>query len=72
MIGALTLAGDLVDRLGETLDVGGGDTGNGDTAVLGGVDRVLLGQGIHLLRLQTSVGEHTDLSRKVRDTEFKL
>jgi len=35
------LAGDLVDGLGESLDVAGGDTSNGDTAVLGSVDGVL-------------------------------
>lgn len=35
------LAGDLEDGLGESLDVAGGDTSDGDTAVLGGVDGVL-------------------------------
>lgn len=35
------LTGDLEDGLGESLHVAGGDTGNGDTTVLGGVDGVL-------------------------------
>lgn len=72
------LTGDLVDGLGKTLDVAAGDTGHGDTAVLGGVDGVLdelvsardirnkpaylLGQSVHLLGLETSVGEHANLS----------
>lgn len=37
----LNLTGNLEDGLGESLDVGGGDTSDGDTAVLGGVDGVL-------------------------------
>ena len=37
-----SLALDLVDGLGETTNVLAGDAGNGDTAVLGGVDRVLM------------------------------
>ena len=32
---------DLVDGLGKTLDIGGCDTGNGDSAILGGVNGVL-------------------------------
>lgn len=50
-----------MDRLGQSLDVAGGDAGDRDTAVLGGVDRVLLGQLVHLLSGQASVCEHTDL-----------
>lgn len=75
----LNLTGNLEDGLGESLDVGGGDTSDGDTAVLGGVDGVLekllgtrlekvceyktylLGEGVHLLGLEASVGEHADL-----------
>lgn len=37
----LNLTGNLEDGLGESLDVGGGNTSDGDTAVLGGVDGVL-------------------------------
>jgi hypothetical protein len=59
------LTGDLVDGLGKTLDVGRSDTSNGNSAVLGGVDAVLLGQGVHLFRLETSVGEHADLAGDV-------
>lgn len=55
------LTSNLEDGLGKTLDVAGGDTSDGDTAVLGGVDGVLLGKGIHLLGLEASEGEHTDL-----------
>lgn len=55
------LTGNLEDGLGKTLDVAGGDTSDGNTAVLGSVDGVLLGEGIHLLGLETSEGEHTDL-----------
>lgn len=36
-----SLALDLVDGLGETTNVLAGDTGNGDTTVLSGVDGVL-------------------------------
>ena len=35
------LTGDLEDGLGQALDVAGGDTSDGDTAILGGVDGVL-------------------------------
>jgi hypothetical protein len=35
------LTGNLEDGLGQALDVAGGDTSDGDTAVLGGVDGVL-------------------------------
>lgn len=37
----MNLTSNLEDRLGESLDVSGGDTSDGDTAVLGSVDRVL-------------------------------
>lgn len=60
-----TLTGDLVDGLGKTLDVGGSDTGDGNSAVLGSVNTVLLGQGVHLFRLKTGVGEHADLASDV-------
>lgn len=59
------LALDLEDGLGQTADVVTGDTSNGDTAVLGGVDGVLLGQLIHLLGVQASVGEHANLAGDV-------
>jgi len=55
------LTGNLEDRLGKTLDVARGNTSDGDTAVLGSVDGVLLGEDIHLLGLEASEGEHTDL-----------
>lgn len=35
------LTSNLVDGLSESLDVARGDTGDGDTAVLGGIDGVL-------------------------------
>lgn len=37
----LNLTGNLEDGLGESLNVGGGDTSDGDTAILGSVDGVL-------------------------------
>lgn len=58
------LAGDLVDGLGQSLDVAGGDARHGDTAVLGGVDRMFLGQLVHLLGSQARVCEHTNLEQK--------
>ena len=62
---ASRLTGDLEDGLGQTLDIAGSDTSDGDTTVLGGVDGVLLGQSIHLLGLQTSEGKHTNLAGDV-------
>lgn len=62
---ASALTGDLVDGLGKTLNVGRGDTSNRDSAVLGSVDAVLLGQCVHLLGLETGVGEHADLAGDV-------
>lgn len=60
----MNLAGDLVDGLSQSLDICSGDTRDGDTAVLGGVDRVLLGQFVHLLGCQAGVCEHTDLEKE--------
>lgn len=56
---------DLENSFGQTADIVAGDTGNGDTAVLGGVDGVLLGQLVHLLGVQASVGEHANLAGDV-------
>lgn len=55
------LTGDLVDGFGQSLDVAGRDTCDGDTTILGGVDGMLLGQLFHLFGGQTGVGEHADL-----------
>jgi hypothetical protein len=55
------LTSNLENSLGKSLDVSGGDTSDGDTAVLGGVDGVLLGKDIHLLRREACVCEHTNL-----------
>lgn len=41
MFKASFLSGDLVDRLGQSLDIGAGDASNRDSAVLGGIDGVL-------------------------------
>lgn len=41
------LTGDLEDGLSQALDVAGGDTSDGDTAVLGGVDGVLQRKLVH-------------------------
>lgn len=56
---------DLVDGLGQATNVVAGDTGDTDTAVLGGVHAVLLGKGVHLSGLKTSVGEHANLAGDV-------
>lgn len=61
---SLTL--DSVDSLSQAANIIAGDSSNRDTAVLGSVDGVLLGQLVHLLRGQASVGEHADLAGDVR------
>lgn len=48
------------------VNVGGGDASNGDTAVLGQVDGVLLGQLLDLIGLETGKGEHANLVGDVR------
>lgn len=55
----LTLDG--VDSLSESLDVVRCDTCNRDSAILGGVNRVLLGESGHLLWGQSGIGEHANL-----------
>lgn len=60
-----SLTSDLVDGLGKALDVAGSDTSNTDSAILGGIHTVLLGQLVHLLGLQASEGEHTNLAGDV-------
>jgi hypothetical protein len=57
----LHLFGDVVDGLSKVLDVVGGDTSNGDTTITGEVDMPVITELVNLLRLQTSVTEHTDL-----------
>ena len=59
----LTLDG--IDGLSEAANVVAGDAGDGDTAVLGSVDRELLSETGHLISGQTSVGEHADLASDV-------
>lgn len=59
------LTSNLEDGLGQALHVASGDTGDGDTAVLGGVDGVLFDESRHLLGLQTGEGEHADLAGDV-------
>lgn len=60
----LTLNG--VDSLGQAADILRGDAGNGDAAVLGGVDGVLRGELVHGGGVEPRVGEHADLRRDVR------
>lgn len=57
----LHLTSDLVDALGESLDVRRRDTADGDAAVAGRVDGVFLCEGVDLFGLQARVGEHADL-----------
>lgn len=45
------LGGNLVDGLGDIVDVLRGDTGDGDTSVLGQVDVEVLGKTLHLKML---------------------
>lgn len=59
------LANDLVDRLGEVVDVVLVETSHADAAVLGHVDVRLLAQLLDLLLRETSEAEHTDLVSKV-------
>lgn len=56
---------DLVDSLSQPTNVLARDTSNGDSAVLGSIHAVLLGQLVHLLRGQAGVGEHADLAGDV-------
>lgn len=56
---------DSVDSLSQAANILAGDSSNRDTSVLGSVDGVLLGQLVHLLRCQASVGEHADLAGDV-------
>jgi hypothetical protein len=60
-VGIISLTSHLVDGLSQPLDITRSDSGNRNAAVLGSVDRVLLGQSVHLLWLEASIGEHTDL-----------
>lgn len=57
----MNLAGDLVDRLSESLDISGRDTCDRDSTVFGSVDRVFLGKLVHLFGFQACVSEHTNL-----------
>ena len=56
--------GHLEDRLGQPLDVARRDARHRYPAVLGSVDRMLLGQSLHLFGFQAGVGEHADLLDK--------
>ena len=55
----------LEDGLRETADVLAGDTGNGNTTILGSIDAVLLGELVHLLRGQAGVSKHANLAGDV-------
>ena len=52
---------DILDGAGNVADVGAGETGNGDTAILGHVDVVLLDHSLALLDSEAREGEHTNL-----------
>lgn len=56
---------DLEDGLGKAANVPAGDAGDGDAAVLGGVDGELLGELGHLVGGETGVGEHANLGGDV-------
>ena len=55
------LLGGSVHGLGEVTHVGGGDAGDGDSAVLGEVDAVVPGAGRHLLGSHPGEGKHSNL-----------
>lgn len=57
---------DVLNAASDVLDITGGDSANGDTAVLGHVDGVLLDHSFGLLDGKTGEGEHTNLSSDVR------
>lgn len=59
------LTSNFVNGLGQPLDIASSDTGDTDSAVLGGIHAVLLGKSVHLLRLESGVGEHTNLASDV-------
>lgn len=60
-----TLTLDLEDGLSEVVNVAAGDARNRDTAVLGEVNRRVLGDLLNLLGLQASESEHADLGGDV-------
>ena len=55
------LLGGVMHSLGEVTHVGGGDSGDGDSPVLGEVDAVFPCAGGHLLRGHSGEGEHSNL-----------
>lgn len=56
---------DVINGLGQSADIVGSNTGDGNTTILGSVDRELLGKLPHLLSSQAGIGEHADLARDV-------
>jgi len=55
----------IVNRLSQPLDIPRRDARHTDPAILGRIHAVLLGQRVHLLRLEPRVREHADLARDV-------
>lgn len=57
--------GDLVEGLGDVVDVVGVEAGNRDSSVSGHVDGVLFLELLDLLGAETSISKHTDLGGEV-------
>ena len=55
------LLGDIGHGLGQMAHITGGDSGDGNPAVLGEVNTVLLGDLLHLLRRHPGEGKHSNL-----------
>src|ERR1041385_669244 len=58
-----SLLDDLRDRVGDVVDVAGGESGDADAAGVDGVDRVFLAQAPYLLLAEAGVGEHAALAQ---------
>lgn len=63
---------DILDAVSDVVDVLGCDTADGDAAVLGHVDAMLLNHGFALLDRESREGEHTDLRSDVRPVTLNL
>lgn len=58
----LFLTGDFVNGFRQTFYITSSNARDGDSAIFGGVDRVLLCQSVHLLGLKARVGKHANLN----------
>ena len=56
----------VLDALGNVVDILGGDTADGDTSILGHVDAMFLDHSLTLFNSESREGEHANLSGDVR------